>query len=801
MASEIRANTLKNRVGLGTVSFTNTGPVVSGIVTIANSTSEGVRLEDNAGVGNSLKITTPTGYVSIGSGNSTFVHLQTDRGIYYFNRRITVDEGIISSYDENLVLQSPMNTNRVTINKTTGLVSIVNDLDVDGHTNLDNVSVAGVTTFTGSVTHGSSINLGGELNFTGNGHKYIDVATLNGGNTLTIRHQDGGSYETAAYFDANGGGYLQFNGATKFATTNTGVSVTGNISATGNLIPGGTLYLTDAIEHTDDSNTKIRFPAVDTISMETAGSEKLRITSAGFVQIGAAADAAEAPLHVTAENSQGINAIFGAKDFVDHNNYNYADANIALQGRDADDNDTGAGIQFTVRTTSNNNWLHGAITMDQSGNYIFKNGGAGTTVGTERLRITSDGKFSLGNGGNTSPSAAFHLDYDSNNLLMLDNSTASTQKIFFAQNASTHAQIYATSNTGALTIESDPSNNHSSSFIDFRVDGGEKLRIDSSGNLLIDATGVGNASTYARNLFISGSSNNGITIHTTDTSGSNRKCCIFFGTGTSVADMADGMLFYDNQSRYFHMSTAGAGTGVTQSSMRLDSLGSVRFDSTPTTVNSISLRIQSHKTRTVDDNNGIAFFDEVNHTQAAIAVQKKSTSNATSDLVFRTSSGQVVGTLQGIPETMRIDSNGNVTKPKNFHILVNRNGNQTGYNASNMSDVIIWNRVITGESSENASNHFNTSTGLFTAPVTGMYLFHVAVNCSYNVQGAWLNINGSRPNYAAFYPNGAMSADAMITYHVTAGQTVGTKWYYNGQTNGTINSNNHHTWWRIILLG
>ena len=38
MTSEIRANTLKNRVGLGTVSFTNTGIVVSGIVT-ANSFS------------------------------------------------------------------------------------------------------------------------------------------------------------------------------------------------------------------------------------------------------------------------------------------------------------------------------------------------------------------------------------------------------------------------------------------------------------------------------------------------------------------------------------------------------------------------------------------------------------------------------------------------------------------------------------------------------------------------------------------------------------------------------------------
>ena len=38
MTSEIRANTIKNRVGLGTVSYTNTGIVVSGIVT-ANSFS------------------------------------------------------------------------------------------------------------------------------------------------------------------------------------------------------------------------------------------------------------------------------------------------------------------------------------------------------------------------------------------------------------------------------------------------------------------------------------------------------------------------------------------------------------------------------------------------------------------------------------------------------------------------------------------------------------------------------------------------------------------------------------------
>jgi len=44
MASEIRANTLKNRVGLGTVSFTNTGAIVSGIVTATTFSGSGESL-------------------------------------------------------------------------------------------------------------------------------------------------------------------------------------------------------------------------------------------------------------------------------------------------------------------------------------------------------------------------------------------------------------------------------------------------------------------------------------------------------------------------------------------------------------------------------------------------------------------------------------------------------------------------------------------------------------------------------------------------------------------------------------
>ena len=108
-----------------------------------------------------------------------------------------------------------------------------------GNTNILHVgvvtsnSISAGSSITATTFYGTSgINLGGELNFTGNGNKYIDVATLNGSNALTIRHQDGSSYETAASFTANGAASLSFNGATKFATTNTGAIVTGICTAT-----------------------------------------------------------------------------------------------------------------------------------------------------------------------------------------------------------------------------------------------------------------------------------------------------------------------------------------------------------------------------------------------------------------------------------------------------------------------------------------------------------------------------------------------------------------------------------------
>ena len=76
----------------------------------------------------------------------------------------------------------------------------VQDLDVDGHTNLDNVSVAGVVTTTGNVNVGvdldvtDDLTIGGEFNMQGtfDNNKYID-ARIGSSNSLVFRSSSGGA--------------------------------------------------------------------------------------------------------------------------------------------------------------------------------------------------------------------------------------------------------------------------------------------------------------------------------------------------------------------------------------------------------------------------------------------------------------------------------------------------------------------------------------------------------------------------------------------------------------------------------
>ena len=83
----------------------------------------------------------------------------------------------------------------------------VTDLDVDGHTNLDNVSVAGVTTFTGAISAS-------------------DIRS----NALTLKNAAGSA--TYAIFTNGGSALLKHNNTDRLETSASGVTVTGTVAAT-----------------------------------------------------------------------------------------------------------------------------------------------------------------------------------------------------------------------------------------------------------------------------------------------------------------------------------------------------------------------------------------------------------------------------------------------------------------------------------------------------------------------------------------------------------------------------------------
>jgi trimeric autotransporter adhesin len=94
--------------------------------------------------GGTLRIQSDYGYTDIGAVNAGYSHFYTDRPQYYFNKRIIVDEGIISSYNENLQLQTAFST-KMTILNLNGNVGIntstpTEKLDVNGTARLRGVT-------------------------------------------------------------------------------------------------------------------------------------------------------------------------------------------------------------------------------------------------------------------------------------------------------------------------------------------------------------------------------------------------------------------------------------------------------------------------------------------------------------------------------------------------------------------------------------------------------------------------------------------------------------------------------------
>ncbi|MEL6560871.1 MAG: hypothetical protein AAFQ94_21935, partial [Bacteroidota bacterium] len=93
------------------------------------------------GHGQSLRIRTSTGYTDVGSASDTWSHFLTDRPRFFFNKGITVDQGLIGSFDEDLQLQTS-GVSAIRISKLNQQVNVLTNLEVGGELKLTPANVA-----------------------------------------------------------------------------------------------------------------------------------------------------------------------------------------------------------------------------------------------------------------------------------------------------------------------------------------------------------------------------------------------------------------------------------------------------------------------------------------------------------------------------------------------------------------------------------------------------------------------------------------------------------------------------------
>jgi hypothetical protein len=168
----------------------------------------------------------------------------------------------------------------------TNVQSAGGDFSVGG-----NLSVTGTSALTGNATVGSAITMYASAGIVSATQFFADGVLINPG-----------AAGTWASYDSNTG-----ISTTKKVKIENNLEVTGAGSTfSGNLTVGGVLTyddvtnvdsigiitarsdisIADKIIHTGDTNTAIRFPANDTFTVETAGTERLRVDSNGRIGVG-----------------------------------------------------------------------------------------------------------------------------------------------------------------------------------------------------------------------------------------------------------------------------------------------------------------------------------------------------------------------------------------------------------------------------------------------------------------------------------------------------------------------------------
>ena len=309
-----------------------------------------------------------------------------------------------------------------------------------------------------------------------------------------------------------------------------------NVTSVGLSTFSSGIHIDDSITHLGDTDTKIRFPAADTVTVETGGNERVRVTSAGNFGIGVTPNVKlqvklDTNKHLYFQGNIGeIGNVPGIQGVTDAGSL----ASLGLRGSDLR---FATGSSERVRIDSSGRLLVGPTSTSTPGTAVFQGNSTGSSS-YGLLRLTK---------GSTSPS-----DGDTLGLVAFGDS-----------NHATAAQITCERDGGTWNSgSSHPTRIEFNTTSDGQSGSSERMRIDSSGRM---ALGVTNPQSYlSTDLVIGVADYGGITLASSSTTAQNYLC---FADGTSGNEAYRGYLEYEHANDAMTIATAG------NERIRIDSSG------------------------------------------------------------------------------------------------------------------------------------------------------------------------------------------------------------------------------------